>query len=94
MVRLKVRAHIYVTGSVQGVFFRAETSDLAHHLNLGGWVRNRSDGRVEAIFEGERDAVEKAIDFCRRGPPGAHVASLDLKLESWTGEFYDFRIAH
>ena len=92
MVRLKVRAHVYVTGSVQGVFFRAETSDLAHRLNLGGWVRNRSDGRVEAVFEGERDAVEKAVDFCRRGPPGASVQDLEIRWEDWKGEFRGFEI--
>ncbi len=52
------------------------------------------DGRVEALFEGEKEAVEKALDFCRRGPPGAHVGNLDVKWENWTGEFQDFRVTH
>ena len=52
------------------------------------------DGRVEALFEGEKEAVEKALDFCRRGPPGAHVENLDVKWENWTGEFHEFKIIH
>ena len=91
---MKARAHVYVSGRVQGVFFRAETADLASSLGLGGWVRDLSDGRVEALFEGEKEAVEKALDFCRRGPPGAHVSNLDVKWENWTGEFQDFRVTH
>jgi acylphosphatase len=93
-VKLEARAHAYVSGQVQGVFFRAETADLARSLGLAGWVRNLPDGRVEALFEGEKEAVEKALDFCRRGPPGAHVGNLDVKWENWTGEFHDFRIIH
>ena len=91
---MKGRAHVYVTGRVQGVFFRAETADLARSLGLTGWVRNLPDGRVEALFEGEKDAVEQAVDFCRRGPSDAHVSSLNVKWENWTGEYHDFRIAH
>lgn len=52
------------------------------------------DGRVEVLFEGEKEAVEKALDFCRRGPPGAQVGNLDVKWENWTGEFHDFRVIH
>jgi len=89
---LKVRAHVYVSGRVQGVFFRAETVEVAVRLGLTGWVRNLPDGRVEAVFEGERSDVEKAVEFCRRGPPGAHVRSLELKWEEWKGEFLDFRV--
>lgn len=91
---MKVRAHVYVRGRVQGVFFRAETADVAERLGLTGWVRNLPDGRVEAVFEGERLDVEKAVEFCRRGPPGAYVRGLDLKWEKWTGEFPDFRVTH
>ena len=91
---MKVRAYAYVSGRVQGVFFRAETADLANRLGLTGWVRNLSDGRVEALFEGEKEDVEKALDFCRRGPPGARVRNLDVKWEDWQGEFQDFRIRY
>jgi len=89
---LKARAHVCVTGRVQGVFFRAETAEVANRLGIVGWVRNLADGRVEALFEGEKEDVEKAVDFCRRGPPGAHVQDLAVKWEEWKGEFRDFRV--
>lgn len=91
---MKARAHVYVSGRVQGVFFRAETVEFAERLGVCGWVRNLSDGRVEALFEGDREDVEKAVDFCGKGPPGAHVRDLDIKWEDWRGEFHDFRIRY
>jgi len=91
---MKARAHVYVSGRVQGVFFRAETADLARQFGVMGWVRNLPDGRVEALFEGEKENVEKAVDFCRRGPPGAYVQELDVNWEEWKGEFRDFRVIH
>ena len=94
LVALKARAHVHVTGRVQGVFFRAETADLAHRLGLVGWVRNLSDGRVEALFEGEKQNVAEAVAFCERGPPGAQVQKLDVKWENWEGEFLDFRVKY
>lgn len=65
---MKARAHVFVTGVVQGVFFRSETARLAQRLGLTGWVRNLDDGRVEAVFEGEQEDVKKAVEFCKRGP--------------------------
>lgn len=91
---MDTRAHVLASGRVQGVFFRSETTNLAHRLGLAGWVRNLPDGRVEAVFEGEKESVEKAIDFCKRGPPGAYVKNLDVKWEEWRGEFRDFRVVH
>jgi len=91
---MKARAHVFVTGRVQGVFFRSTVADLAESLDLAGWVRNLSDGRVEAILEGERSQVEKVVDFCRRGPPGAHVHDLGVNWEEWKGEFSDFKIIY
>lgn len=91
---MKARAHIFVSGRVQGVFFRTETVEFAERLDLTGWVRNLSDGRVEAIFEGDEENVEKAVDFCRKGPPGAHVLNLNVEWEQWKGEFQDFRIKY
>lgn len=91
---MKTRAHVYVTGRVQGVFFRAETVEVANRLGIVGWVRNLADGRVEALFEGEKEDVEKAVDFCRRGPPGAHVHSLDVTWEDCKAEFQEFRIRY
>jgi acylphosphatase len=93
-VVVKARAHVYVTGRVQGVFFRGETVKFAERLGVCGWVRNLSDGRVEALFEGDKEQVEKAVGFCRQGPPGAHVLNLDVKWEDWKGEFLDFKIKY
>lgn len=86
------RAHVYVSGLVQGVFFRHETRRLAQALGVGGWVRNLPDGRVEAVFEGEKVLVEKMIDFCRRGPPGARVTGVRVEWEEYRGEFKGFTI--
>ncbi len=91
---MKVRAHVFVRGRVQGVFFRSETRYEANRQNVMGWVRNTSDGRVEAIFEGEREKVELLIAFCRRGPPSARVTGVDVQWEEYTGEFRDFRIKY
>ncbi len=75
------RAHVRVHGSVQGVFFRVETRDRARSLGVSGWVRNLRDGAVEAVFEGPEERVESMVEWCRRGPPGAQVASVDVDWE-------------
>jgi acylphosphatase len=82
----KVRAHVFVSGCVQGVFYRAETRDHARTRRLGGWVRNCVDGRVEAVFEGPRSQVESMIDWCRRGPRFAHVRSVEVAWEPPVGQ--------
>ena len=89
---MKVRARAYVTGRVQGVFFRNSVADLADSLTVAGWVRNLTDGRVEALLEGERGDVEKVLEFCRHGPPGAYVHNVEVKWEEWRSEFTDFKI--
>jgi acylphosphatase len=75
------RARVRVSGRVQGVFFRVETSDRARSLGLAGWVRNCPDGSVEAVFEGEPDRVQSMVEWCGRGPSGASVDSVDVKWE-------------
>jgi acylphosphatase len=80
------RARVVVTGRVQGVFFRAETSDRAASLSLGGWVRNNPDGSVEAVFEGDRERVESMVDWMRRGPAPAEVESAEVDWEDPRGE--------
>ncbi len=89
---MRVRAHAFMSGRVQGVFFRSKTEAEARRRNVCGWVRNRMDGRVEAVLEGERDDVDKVIDFCRRGPPKANVMNIQVQWEDYTGEFKDFKI--
>ena len=77
----QTRAHAFVSGRVQGVFFRAETSRLARSRGLAGWVRNLPDGRVEAVLEGPRQAVESMLEWMRVGPRGAAVSSVDVSWE-------------
>jgi acylphosphatase len=91
---MKVRAHVFVSGMVQGVFFRSETQYEAKKRGVKGWVRNLPDGRVEAVFEGEEEKVNELINFCKHGPPGARVTSVDVMWENYTGEFKDFEIRY
>jgi acylphosphatase len=77
---------------VQGVFFRVETAKVARGLNLVGWVKNRSDEGVEALFEGEKSEVEKAVAFCRRGPTRAKVENVEVQWEDPKDELSDFKI--
>ncbi len=90
---MKVRAHIVVRGLVQGVFFRASMREVANANGVTGWVRNLPDGRsVEAVLEGEREAVEKVICWSLRGPPGARVEEVEIRFEEYRGEFKGFEI--
>ncbi|MGQ9551435.1 MAG: acylphosphatase [Candidatus Bathycorpusculaceae bacterium] len=91
---MKVRAHILVDGRVQGVFFRSEVRYEARKRGVKGWVRNLPDGRVEAVFEGEEEAVKALVDFCKTGPPGARVTSVNLKWQPFLGEYKDFTIRY
>jgi acylphosphatase len=83
-----VRRHVFINGRVQGVFFRDSCSREAHRAGVTGWVRNRRDGRVEAVFEGEADAVGRMIEWCRHGPPRAVVTSVEISQEQPEDEPY------
>jgi acylphosphatase len=76
-----IRRRVVVLGHVQGVFFRDSTRRLAQRHGVAGWVANRPDGAVEAVFEGEADAVERLIAFSRKGPRGAQVESVEVIAE-------------
>ncbi len=89
---VRVRAHVFFEGLVQGVFFRANTQRCAEELGVTGWVRNTSDGRVEAVFEGEEGIVNEAIDWCATRQPYAQVRSKDVELSEFKGEFDMFSI--
>ncbi len=91
---MKARAHVFVSGNVQGVFFRYETRTKAAQRKVTGWVRNTRDGRVEAVFEGEKEDVEAMIAFCRRGPPSASVRGVDVLWEEPTREFNGFQVRY
>ena len=86
----KDRVHVYVRGMVQGVFFRQNTKRQAEGLGVNGWVRNLPDGRVEAVFEGEEEAVRALVDYCRHGPSYARVTNVDVIWEPHLGEFSSF----
>lgn len=90
----KVRAHVRIAGRVQGVFFRAHTQDEARKHLVTGWVKNRIDGSVEGVFEGEKDNVLALITWCRTGPPHARVNQVEVAWEQYTGEFADFSVAY
>jgi acylphosphatase len=80
-----IRAHVLVSGRVQGVGYRASTWDTAILLKLNGWVKNLRDGRVEAVFEGTDDQVEEMIRWCHKGPPTAVVREVQVEYESPEG---------
>ena len=88
------RAHIFVSGRVQGVFYRATTQEVAKRLRLKGWVRNLPDGRVEIVAEGPEDALKALIDWCWEGPPLAKVEDVKVIWEEPTGEFEDFVVRY
>jgi len=91
---VKVRAHVFVSGRVQGVFFRSETREKAKKRGVNGWIRNLPDDRVEAVFEGEQESVEKLVESLKRGPPRARVTGVNVAWEHYTGEFEDFEIRY
>lgn len=87
-----IRAHIFIEGRVQGVFYRVWARDTARKLGLTGWVRNLADGRVEAVIEGEKDKVNQLIELIKEGPRLANVEHMDVSWEQASGEFEDFEI--
>lgn len=88
----KARAHLVISGVVQGVFFRATTRDQAEMHGVTGWVKNNPDGTVEAVLEGERGDVEKVVEFCGQGPPSARVDDVELRWEDPRDEFDGFHM--
>lgn len=76
----RTRAHVFVSGTVQGVFYRATTRDVAREKGVDGWVRNLEDGRVEAVFEGPEGAVRDMVDWCETGSPAADVTHVDAEF--------------
>ena len=79
---------------VQGVFFRHSTSLMARKLGVAGYVRNMEDGSVEAVYEGEKQAVEDIVEWTKKGPPYARVESLQVTWEEPKGEFEGFSVRH
>jgi acylphosphatase len=80
------RAHVFISGRVQGVCYRAFTQRQAIRFGLNGWVRNMDDGRVEAVLEGRKELIEQAIFACKNGPAGARVTDIDIAWNNPLGE--------
>ncbi len=87
------RAHIVVSGLVQGVCFRDFTCSHATTMKLTGWVRNLSDGRVEAMVEGPKGDIETLLGLIRMGPRAARVEDVEIAWENYADSFRDFRIS-
>lgn len=88
----KARAKLTIRGRVQGVFYRQSTMEMANSLELTGWAKNCLDGSVEAVFEGDKAVINKAIEWCRKGPPEARVTDVAVAWQDFTGEFERFGI--
>lgn len=88
------RLHVWVEGSVQGVFFRDSTRRVARTLRLTGWVKNLADGRVEAVFQGDRKSCERALEFVNQGPPASRVDDVESRWEDEEEDFKDFEIRY
>ena len=90
---MKKRLHVWIYGSVKGVIFRASVKERADRLGLKGFARNNEDN-VEAVFEGDKEAVEEILEFCKKGPKWAKVDRVETKEETYMGEFKEFRILY
>jgi len=86
------QVHLVVRGRVQGVYFRASTQREAKRLGLGGWVKNRPDGAVEILAEGEEDSLKMLVAWANKGPSAARVERVDVRWRGFLGDFPDFRI--
>lgn len=89
---MQKQARAVIKGKVQGVWFRAFTRDQAQAEQITGWVRNRPDGAVEAVFEGEEDAIVRVLEKCRQGPPSARVEDIETEWQEYGDEFSGFDI--
>ena len=85
-----IRAHVIITGEVQGIGFRYYIKEKAKMLGINGWVRNLIDGKVEAVFEGLEDKVKELIEWCKKGPSLAKVNHVKVEFRNYKGEFTSF----
>ena len=92
MIQKKI--HIFVTGRVQGVFFRQSTRVMAIKNNVNGWVCNLDDGRVEIVAEGEESNINALTNWCKTGPANSRVDEFELLDENYTNEFKNFEVRY
>ena len=88
----KIQMHVFITGIVQGVFFRAEAQKVALDNNVTGWIRNLEDGGVEAVFEGTKEDIDKVVEWCHQGSSAAFVSNVEAKEENSLSNFDKFEI--
>ena len=86
------QAHLIISGRVQGVFYRASCKEIAQSLSLTGWVRNLPTSQVEVLVQGEKEQIEKLINWCKKGPPSAKVSSVDIQWGEVKENFKGFSI--
>jgi acylphosphatase len=91
---MMTRAHVFFSGRVQGVFFRAFTREKAREIGVKGWVRNLPDGRVEALFEGDKTAIHRLLGTLKTGPSYSRTEDVSVKYETYKNEFSDFQVKH
>ena len=91
---MKSKVHVIISGRVQGVWFRASTKSKAEQFGITGWVRNTSDGNVEAVFEGDEKIIEEILEWCNHGPPLAKVDNVEIKKQSSSNDFDQFFIRY
>jgi acylphosphatase len=91
---MKKKVHVLISGRVQGVWFRASTRNQALQLGIKGWVKNTSDEKVEAVFEGEEDKIKKMILWCKSGPKHAHVTNIKINHDESLEDFKKFNIIY
>ena len=91
---MKSKIHVIISGRVQGVWFRANTKDKAEQLGIGGWVRNTTDGNVEAVFEGDEENIKEMLEWCHHGPPSAKVENVEVEKQTPSNGFDGFSIKY
>jgi acylphosphatase len=91
---MKLNVKVLISGRVQGVWFRANTKNKAEQLGLTGWVKNTSDGKVEAEFEGEEEIIIKMLEWCKGGSPSAKVTNIEINRKSPKNEYDNFEIRY
>lgn len=91
-MKRKKRIRVLISGLVQGVFFRDETKKKADEIGVFGYVKNLNNGKVEAVFEGNKEKLDKIISYCHNGPEAAIIDKVEIKEEKYKGEFREFKI--
>ncbi len=88
------RVHVFISGKVQGVFFRSNIKERANKLNLKGFVKNLPNEKVEAVFEGKEENINEILKFCKKGPSGAKIKDIKIKEEKVSNKFNSFEVRY